>query len=135
MRHLRGRAKKALFDWPDPKRERAWCADAVERFAGAWASEEYEAVVSSGPPWVCHKLGRHIATAPRVPWFADYRDLWTNGTYYSHPARRRQIEGRIERHWLDDATAITAIAVMTRRCPPRPGTQGALPHNLEWVCG
>ncbi len=39
----------------------------------------------------------------------DYRDLWTNGTYYPHPYWRRLIERRIERRWLSNARAITAV--------------------------
>lgn len=102
------RQVRAVTDWPDPKPQRDWYRTAWALARDGWLPR-YDVVISSGPPWVCHRLARRIAQAQGIPWLADYRDLWSNGTYYPHPQWRRLIDTRIERRWLADAAAITAV--------------------------
>jgi glycosyltransferase involved in cell wall biosynthesis len=50
-----------------------------------------------------------------VPWVPDYRDLWSNSTYYGLPGWRRRIDRRVEERWLHDAAAVTASSELFAR--------------------
>ena len=102
-------AKRALLDWPDPKSQRRWYQEATHLLATELSGLECEVVVSSGPPWVAHRLGRDISRSSGTPWMPDYRDLWTNDIYYPHPEWRRTMESRLERSWLRRTTQATSV--------------------------
>ncbi len=47
----------------------------------------YDAVVSSSPPFTTHLM--LALQKMRIPWIADYRDLWGGSDAYASPLRRR----------------------------------------------
>ncbi len=57
-----------------------------------------ERIFSSGPPFTCHLIGRGIARRTSLPWIADYRDPWTQATFYPRrPALSKRIDRSLER--------------------------------------
>ncbi len=63
-----------------------------------------EAIFSSGPPFTCHLIGRALARRTRLPWIADYRDPWTQATFYpQRPGWVRAIDERLERSCVREA--------------------------------
>lgn len=67
-----------------------------------------EIVVSSSPPPSAHLIARSVARNLGVPWIPDYRDLWSNSTYYPYQRWRKSVDRVIESRYLRDAKAITA---------------------------
>lgn len=76
-----------------------------------------EAIVSSGPPFTCHLIGRALARRSRLPWIADYRDPWTQATYYpKRPDWVRALDERLERSCVREAArSITVGEGMARQ--------------------
>lgn len=76
------------------------------------ATERFDAILSTLPPPSAHFVARAIATRHRLPWLADYRDLWAGpaGPYFDREFGpiRRTISYACERWLLRPAAALTA---------------------------
>ena len=62
-----------------PNHQPGWYAPAVEeglRLLGS--SNDFAAIVSSGPPWTSHAVARALKRKSGLPWIADFRDAWTS---------------------------------------------------------
>jgi len=62
-------------------------------------------VISSGPPFVLHRLALRWKMIHGCKWIADYRDLWTFGRDRFHwgwmrESWQQRIDGDWERHWM-----------------------------------
>lgn len=83
------------------------------------AAEPFDAVISTAPPPSAHFVGRAVAVARRIPWIADYRDLWSGppGPYFDREfgPMRRAFSYATERWLLRRATALTAPTEAHRR--------------------
>jgi glycosyltransferase involved in cell wall biosynthesis len=40
--------------------------------------EKFDAIFSSGPPWVSHLIARRLQSRYHLPWIADFRDPWAH---------------------------------------------------------
>jgi hypothetical protein len=90
----------------------AWMPAAIGRAFALARSQNFDAVISSSPPPNVHFIARAVATRFRLPWIADYRDLWS-GPYVPHFSRffgptRLAIFYAMERWLLRGAARITA---------------------------
>ena len=76
------------------------------------AAKKFDAVVSTAPPPSAHFVGRAAAVSRRLPWVADYRDLWSGpaGPYFDREfgPLRRAYSYAWERWLLRRASALTA---------------------------
>ena len=74
--------------------------------------EKYDAVISTAPPPSAHFVGRAASVSRRIPWIADYRDLWSGpaGPYFDREfgPLRRAYSYAWERWLLRRADALTA---------------------------
>jgi len=74
------------------------------------ASEPYDLIFSSGPPFTCHLIGRDLHRASGLPWVADYRDPWTQATFYPRrPAWARAIDLRLEASCVREAACTVTV--------------------------
>lgn len=108
-RRLRELARSIVY-FPDDAVGWLWRARAAGlRLA---ASEHFDAVLSTAPPPSAHFVARAIASRYRLPWLADYRDLWAGpaGPYFDREFGpvRRAISYACERWLLRRADALTA---------------------------
>jgi len=76
------------------------------------AAEPFDAVISTAPPPSAHFVARAVAASRRLPWIADYRDLWSGprGPYFEREfgELRRAYSYAWERWLLRRASALTA---------------------------
>jgi glycosyltransferase involved in cell wall biosynthesis len=100
-------AKEALL-FPD--RTVGWVPPAVARGLALSAESRFDAVVSTAMPASVHIVGATIARMRRLPWIADYRDLWSGNPYVDRSAPRARAERALERFLLRHAQAITTIS-------------------------
>jgi len=89
-----------------------WLPAAIGRAFTLARTGRFDAVLSSSPPPNVHFIARAVATRFRLPWIADYRDLWA-GPYVPHFSRfygptRLRIFYAMERWLLSGAASITA---------------------------
>jgi glycosyltransferase involved in cell wall biosynthesis len=82
-----------------------------------------ECIFSSGPPFTCHLIARRLARVTGLPWVADYRDPWTQATYYpERPALARALDRRLERSCVRAAARTITVGEgmarqLRRSCP------------------
>jgi len=104
----------------------AWMPAALQRAFALARSTSFDAVLSSSPPPNVHFLARIISSRLKLPWIADYRDLWA-GPYVPHFSKyfgptRLRIFYAMERWLLRGAAHITAAT---------PGHALALSQNYD----
>jgi len=68
-------------------------------------------IFSTAPPFTDLLVGRLIKGLTRLPWVADYRDLWTGDVLRDWvPGWRRKVEVALERRILSRADAVIAVS-------------------------
>jgi glycosyltransferase involved in cell wall biosynthesis len=77
--------------------------------AHAAAGQPIELIYSSSPPASAHALAERLAREFRLPWVADWRDLWTDNPAYDAPAWRRALDRNTEQRWLTRADGIVTV--------------------------
>ncbi len=71
-----------------------------------------DVVLTSGPPHSAHLVGKSLA-ADGIPWVADFRDPWTDISYYRElpfTRRSRRREAALERAVLDAADRVVTVS-------------------------
>jgi len=104
-----GRWIRANLFLPDARI--GWIPYARARARKLLSSEPFDAIITSGPPHSSHFIGRHLSR--NIPWLADFRDPWTNISYYDelpHAAWARALDARMERCILNDANQIVTVS-------------------------
>lgn len=106
---LRALVKSVVY-FPD--NHIGWLPTAAPRARSLMKEQAFSAVLSTAPPFTGHFVARYAVGGTRIPWIADYRDLWSGpaGADYLHgsgPLRRR-IEYSIERRLIGRATSVAA---------------------------
>jgi hypothetical protein len=101
---------KSIIYFPD--NHVGWFPTAAPKARSLMRSQTFSAVLSTAPPFTGHFVARAAVAGTRIPWIADYRDLWSGpaGADYLHgsgPLRRR-IEFGVERRLIRRAAAIAA---------------------------
>ena len=108
-RRLREFVRSIVF-FPDD--QVAWLWPARAQAVRLCRAERFDAVLSTAPPISAHFVARAAATACRLPWVADYRDLWAGpaGPYFDREfgPMRRAVSYAAERWLLKPAAALTA---------------------------
>jgi glycosyltransferase involved in cell wall biosynthesis len=64
--------------------------------------------MASGGPFVSFRVAQYLAKFQRIPWVADYRDLWSANHYYPYYSWRRSFDA-----WLEKATVRSASLLVT----------------------
>ena len=67
-------------------------------------------MVSSSPPATSHIIAKELKDEFKVPWIADFRDLWTQNYYYPYSSLRRMRERRLELKTLAAADALVTVS-------------------------
>jgi hypothetical protein len=103
-------AAKSVLQFPDPMV--GWLPGAMSAAHRLVKEEAFDAVLSTSPPPVDHIVGRSVARSRRIPWIADYRDLWAGpyGPYFARKMGRMRLalSYALEKSLLRHASAITA---------------------------
>ncbi|MBD3334673.1 MAG: glycosyltransferase, partial [Candidatus Eisenbacteria bacterium] len=74
-----------------------WFPFAVSRARAIHRRRPVDAVLSTGPPFTAHLIGRSVARRIGRPWVADYRDPWTHAAFYPpRPGWVRRLDRRLE---------------------------------------
>lgn len=95
-----------------PDEERGWKPLAVEAADELLQKESVEAIISSSSPVTCHLIAEEIKNRHKIPWVADFRDLWTQNHNYPYSLFRRTFERRLEVE-----TLLTSDALVTTSQP------------------
>jgi glycosyltransferase involved in cell wall biosynthesis len=97
---------KSVILFPD--RAAGWLPSALAHALRITSKERFDAIISSCPPLSAHIVASLTAMRRRLPWIADYRDLWSGNPYFDGDVRTR-ITCALEHWFLRRATVVTAV--------------------------
>jgi len=93
-----------------PDQDRGWKPFAVKAGSEVLQKEGIDAVLSSSMPVISHLIARELKTRYKIPWLADFRDLWTQNYTYSYGPLRKLIDKRLELSTLSPADVLVAVS-------------------------
>ncbi len=89
-----------------------WGLSSLRGLANLIRQERVDVIWSTYSPATNHLLGYHLSRTFRLPWVADFRDLWTQDFRYPYangPRWRRCIDRYCERRVLARADAVVGV--------------------------
>jgi hypothetical protein len=132
-----GRAQSFARRWLyRPDAQIGWYPWAVQEGRRALRDQRYDALFSSSFPITAHLVAARLRRDFRLPWVAEFRDLWTDlGAYDS--ALRRRLDNRTEISLLRSATEVVTVSpswaatlASRREAPVHVITNGFDPEDL-----
>lgn len=99
---------RALFAIPDS--QLGWRKPALRAARAIVKGWQPDIIVSSALPFTCHMVARDLARELRVPWIAEFRDLFAENPYNQVPAWRDWLNRIIERRVMKDAAGCTTVS-------------------------
>lgn len=83
-----------FFAYPD--KQKTWIKPALRRALSLLEEEKFDIILSSSSPVATHIVAHKLKKRFKIPWVADFRDLWSQNAYYPYPFWRRVLETRLE---------------------------------------
>jgi len=96
-----------LFAYPDGYKN--WMPLAIKACSELFDKEKIDAIISIWPV-TCHLIAKELKNKYKIPWIADFPDLWSQNDEYPYVEIRRKIDRRLEIKTLLSADALTAIS-------------------------
>ncbi len=90
--------------------DKSWYKPAVEEGTKILKEEQFDAILSSSPPVSSHLAAKNLKDKFKIPWIADFRDLWTQNPYTNYFFIREYFERKLEIKTLKNADAITTTS-------------------------
>jgi glycosyltransferase involved in cell wall biosynthesis len=88
-----------------------WTLPAVRAGMRAIAEFQPDVILATAPHFTNFIVGRELARRSRLPWVADYRDLWTGDVLRGWvPRWRRTLEIAMERRIVGTAAAVVTVS-------------------------
>jgi glycosyltransferase involved in cell wall biosynthesis len=104
----------ALMQFPD--RYWGWYFQAVKAADTLIKQEKIDAILSSGPPWISHLVGRRLKAKHHLPWLADFRDPWSHLLpEKSGPLWSQHLSGSLEDRCIESADLVICNTDRLRR--------------------
>ena len=93
--------------YPDPQKR--WRPSALKAGHEFLRKESVDVIMSTSSPATSHIIARELTEKHRIPWVADFRDLWTQNHYYPYSPLRKVIETRLEKRTLQSAEVLVTV--------------------------
>jgi hypothetical protein len=97
--------------YPDP--QKGWRAYAIKVGRDILQQQPIKAIISASPPVTSHIIAKKLKDEFKIPWVADFHDLWTQNYYYPYSPLRKMIERRLELNTLSSADVLVTISQPT----------------------
>jgi len=104
---------ETIFGYPDE--EKKWKKPALKTAIELLEKEKFDAVISSSSPVTTHAIANLLKKKTKIPWVADFRDLWTQNHNYPYFWIRKIFETRLEKRTLSSADALITVSDPWRR--------------------
>ena len=106
-RHI-SKIAHAMASIPDP--QGGWIPFAYSAGHRELTRFPADIIVATGPTFSAHIVASLLSRRFRVPWVADYRDLWTSSTYYPYGRLRHAIDTLLERQTVGSANLVITVS-------------------------
>ncbi|MFC1931511.1 glycosyltransferase [Chloroflexota bacterium] len=97
-----------IINYPDIYK--GWQPFAVKAGAEFLQKEKVDAILSSSSPVTSHLIARELKIKHKIPWVADFRDLWSQNHDYQYSFLRRLRDRRLELKTLSMADALVTVS-------------------------
>lgn len=97
-----------IVNYPDS--DRGWKPFAIKAGSELLQKEDIDAILSSSSPVTSHLIAKELKARYKIPWVADFRDLWSQNHNYSYGPLRRLIDRRLEVKTLSKADALITVS-------------------------
>lgn len=101
-----------------PDARMLWIKPSVKRLSKLIQDNNYDAIITTGPPHSLHRIGFHLKQKfSQIKWIADFRDPWTNIGYHHQlklTAKSQQKHLQQEKEVLDCADHIIVTSPSTQ---------------------
>jgi len=97
-----------IVNYPCPAKN--WRPFALKAAREILRTEEIEAIISSSTPVASHLIASKLKAEFKMPWLADFRDLWSQNHNYGYSRFRRTLDRRLEIKTLSLADALVATS-------------------------
>ena len=90
-----------------------WVPFAVRRGSTLLEDGSHDAILTTGPPHSAHLTGQLLARRYGLPWLADFRDPWTDISYYQDlpmTSLAKRLDARLEQRVLEAADRAVAVS-------------------------
>jgi|HubBroStandDraft_6_1064221.scaffolds.fasta_scaffold00978_17 glycosyltransferase involved in cell wall biosynthesis len=97
-----------LMHIPDMRAD--WLRTAIpagRRLISEWKPE---IIFASAPPNTGLMVASRLARTHKLPWVADFRDLWVDNPYYSEPGWRKRFDAILEPRILRSAAGLVTVS-------------------------
>ena len=97
-----------LMHIPDMRAD--WVRTAIpagRRLISEWKPE---IIFASAPPNTGLMVASRLARTHKLPWVADFRDLWVDNPYYSEPGWRKRFDAILEPRILQSAAGLVTVS-------------------------
>jgi glycosyltransferase involved in cell wall biosynthesis len=98
-----------FFIYPDPTIN--WSRSAIEKGNQILDHHHFDAIISSMSPNTSHIIAKELVKRKSIPWIADFRDLWTQNSYYPYSGIRKFFETKLERTTIVSANVLTTVSL------------------------
>ena len=98
----------AIFYYPDA--EKNWREPVIKKASEFINKERIDAILSCSSPVTCHLIAKELKIKYKIPWIADFRDLWTQNHNYPYGLIRKMIEKQFEVRTLFDADILITVS-------------------------
>ena len=111
--------KKSLLDYilffleeiiACPDAQKGWYKYAVKAGSEILNNEHIDAMISCSKPETCHFIANELKTKYKIPWIADFRDLWAQNHYYQYGIIRRFRKTKLELKTLSRADVLVTVS-------------------------
>ena len=93
-----------------PDSEKGWKPFAVKAGDKLLQNEDIDAMISSSSPVTSHLIAKELKSKHKIPWVADFRDLWTQNHNYPYSTFRKFFERKLEIKTLSPADALVTLS-------------------------
>ncbi len=117
-----------LMHIPDMRAD--WLRTAIpagRRLISEWKPE---IIFASAPPNTGLMVASRLARTHKLPWVADFRDLWVDNPYYSEPGWRKRFDAILEPRILRSAAGLVTVSpIWAEQLRRRHGKDVAVVYN------
>lgn len=93
-----------------PDVHKGWIKYAVKEGNNLLKKYKYDGIISSSPPQVAHLVACSLARNNRIPWIADFRDLWSLCNYTEYGRIRQSLDKGLELKTLKNANELVTVS-------------------------
>jgi len=97
----------SMANYPDA--DRGWKEPALEKARRILAEENFDALLSSSSPVTTHLIAHELKEEYKIPWIAEFRDLWSQNYNLAGGRMMRKRTARLEKEVIKTADALVTV--------------------------